>query len=74
MDYFYLAQQLIREVYRSHTTTHHSGYDSSGRVISPTQRQHTTSTRDGHHASDGIRTHNLSRRAVEDLRLRPRGH
>ena len=26
------------------------------------------------HAPDGIRTHNLSRRAAADLRLRPRGH
>ena len=26
------------------------------------------------HASGGIRTHNLSRRAAADLRLRPRGH
>jgi len=29
---------LIQEVSRSHTTTHHSRYDSSGLVISPTQR------------------------------------
>ena len=29
---------LIHEVSRSHTTTLHSRYDSSGRVISPTQR------------------------------------
>jgi len=26
------------------------------------------------HAPGGIRTHNLSRRAATDLRLRPRGH
>ena len=26
------------------------------------------------HAPSGIRTHNLSRRAAKDLRLRPRGH
>ena len=26
------------------------------------------------HAPGGIRTHNLSRRAAEDLRLSPRGH
>jgi hypothetical protein len=26
------------------------------------------------HASGGIRTHNLSRRAAADLRLRPRAH
>ena len=29
---------LIHEVSRSHTTTHHSWYDSSGRVISSSQR------------------------------------
>jgi len=32
--------------------------------------QHTTDI----HASSGIRTHNLSRRAAADLRIRPRGH
>ena len=43
--FFILAQQpsvghglLIQEVSRSHTTTHHSRLDSSGRVISPSQR------------------------------------
>ena len=50
--------------------------DSSGRVINPSQRplpdntQHSTNI----HALGGIRTHDLSRRASEDLRLRPRGH
>ena len=69
---------LIHEVSRSHTTTHHSRQDSSGRVISPTQRslpdntQHSQQT--NIHDPGGIRTHNLSRRAAEDLRLRPRGH
>ena len=29
---------LIHEVSRSHTTTHHSRYDSSGRAISSSQR------------------------------------
>ena len=29
---------LIHEVSRSHTTTHHTRYDSSGRMIGPTQR------------------------------------
>ena len=39
--------------------------------------QHTTLTTDKQtniHAPAGIRTHNLSRRAAEDLGLRPRGH
>ena len=35
--------------------------------------QHTTLTTDIH-APGGIRTHDLSRRAAVDLRLRPRGH
>jgi len=48
---------LAYEVSWSHTTTHHSRYDSSGRVISPSQRpsvaetstwQHTTLTTDKH--------------------------
>ena len=69
---------LILEVSRSHTTTHHSRYDSSGRVISSSQRpvpdkaQHLQQT--NIHAPGGIRTHNLSRRDVADLRLRPRGY
>ena len=79
-----LAQQpsmgqglIVHDVSRSHTTTHHSQYDSSGWVISSSlrplpgiqQSQHTNI-----HASSGIRTHNLNRREAADLRLRPRGH
>jgi hypothetical protein len=71
---------LFHEVSRSHTTTHHSRQDSSGRVISSSQRslplpdntQHSRQT--NIHAPGGIRTHNLCRRAAVDLRLRPRGH
>ena len=69
---------LILEVSRSHTTTHHIRQDSSRRVISPSQRplpnntQHTQQT--NIHARGGIRTHDLSRRATADLRLRPGGH
>ena len=49
-----------------------------GVVISLSQRpqpdnaQHSQQT--NIHAPGGIRTHNLSRRAAEDLYLRPRGH
>jgi len=69
---------LIYEVSRSHTTTHHSRNDSSGRVNSSSQRplpdntQHLQQT--AIHAPGKIRTHNLGRRAAADLRLRPRGH
>ena len=47
-------------------------------MISPSHRplpdntQHSQQT--NIHAPGGIRTHNLSRRAAKDLRLRPRGH
>jgi hypothetical protein len=36
--------------------------------------QHKHSQRTNIHALSGIRTHDLSRRAAADLRLRPRGH
>jgi len=67
---------LINEVSRSHTTTHHSRYDSSERVISSSRRplpdntQHLQQT--DIYAPGGIRTHILSRRAAADPRLRPR--
>jgi hypothetical protein len=69
---------LVFEVSKSHATTRHIRQDSSGRVINPSQRplpdntQHSQQT--NIHAPGGIRTNNLSRRAAEDLRLRPRGH
>ena len=69
---------LMLEVSRSHTTTHHSRQDSSGRVISPSQRlqpdntQHSTQT--NIHAPGGIRSHNPNKRAAVDLRLRPPCH
>ena len=58
---------ILDEVSRSHTTTHHSLEDYSGRVISPSQRplpdntQHSQQT-DKHPCPGGIRTHNLSKR------------
>ena len=76
MSYTYGAP--ILDVSRSHTTTHHIRQDSSGRVISSSQRplpdntQHLQQT--NIHAPGRIRTHDLSRRAAADLRLRPRGH
>ena len=71
----YLIKPLVS---RLHTTTHHSRFESSGRVISSSQRplpdntQHSQQT--NFHAPGGIRTHDLSRTAAADLRLRPRGH
>ena len=69
---------LIHEVSRSHTTRYHSRWDSSGRVISSSQRtlpgntQHSQET--DIYAPCGIRTHIVSRRAAADLRLRLRGN
>ena len=69
---------LILEVSKSHTTTHHSLYDSSGRVISASQRPLPDKTQHSQqkniHAPGGIRTHDISRRAAVGLRLRPRGY
>ena len=83
--FFFVALQpnaghglLILEFSRSHTTTHHSRQDSSGRVISSSQRplfdntQHSQQT--NIHAPSGIRTNDLSRRVAAELRLRPLGH
>ena len=76
-----LASSSVTRIFvvsRSHTTTHHSRQDSSGRVSSSSQRplpdntQHSQQT--NIHAPGGIRTYDLSRRAAVDLRLRPRGH
>jgi hypothetical protein len=59
-----------------HTQTHHTRYDSSGRVIIPTQRSLLDNTqqqeRDSH-APGAIRTRNPSSRAAADPRLRRRG-
>ena len=62
----------ILEVSRSHTTQH-SRQDSSGRVISSSQRplpdntQHSQQTNT--HAPSGIRIHDLSRRAAQTCAL-----
>ena len=58
MSYIYGAP--ILDVSRSHTTTHHSRYDSSGRVISSSQRPVPDNTRHSRqtniHVPGGIRT------------------
>ena len=69
---------LILWVSKSQKTTHHYRQDSSERAISPSQRPPPDNTQHSQetdiHTIDGIRTHNLSRRAAADLRLIPRGH
>ena len=69
---------LIHEVSISHTTTHHSRQDSSGRVIRSSQRPLPDNTQHSQqrdfHDPGGIRTHSPSRRAAAEPRLRPRGH
>ena len=66
MSYIYGAP--ILDVSGSHTTTQHSRYDSSGRVISSSQRPVPDNTRHSQqtniHAPGGIRTHDLSRWAA----------
>jgi hypothetical protein len=64
-------------VLHDHTQTHHTLEDSSGRVISWTQRplrdktQHSQQT---DHTPGGIRNHNPSKRAAVDWHLRLRGN
>jgi hypothetical protein len=68
---------LVFEVSWTHTKTRHSRWDSSGRVINPSQRPLPDNTQHSQQISmpsGVIRTHNLSGRAAVDLRLRPRGH
>jgi hypothetical protein len=67
---------LIIEASRSHSDTPHSVglHCTSDQLVAETSTwQHTTLTRD-RHAHGEIRTHNPSKRAAVDPRLRPRGH
>jgi len=60
---------LIVEFSRSHSDTPHA-VESSGRVISPLQRSHTTFTSDRHPCTRGFRTRNpSSKSAAADSRL-----
>ena len=43
-------------------------------VAETSSLQHTALTTDKYPCPGGIRTHDLSRRAAADIRLRPRGH
>ena len=69
---------LILEVSISHTTTHQSRQDFSGRVINSSHRPLPENTQQSQqkniHEHDGIRTHNLGRGVAADIRLRPRGY
>ena len=69
--YIYIYGAPILDVSRSHTTTQHSRQDSSGRVISSSQRPLPDNTRHSQqtniHAPGGIRTQDLSRRAAGPL-------
>jgi hypothetical protein len=61
--------------FHDHTQTHHTRKDSSGRLISLSQRplpDNTTFTTNPH-VSAGIRTRNPSKRAAANPRLRQRG-
>jgi len=58
-----------------HTPTHHTRYDSSRHMISPSQRSLRDDTQHSQrkeiHAPDGIRTCNTSQRAAVDPLLKP---
>jgi hypothetical protein len=62
---------------RLHDLTHNTQYDSSRRVVSPTQRPLPDNTQHSQeadvHAPCGIRTRNPSKRAAADPSLRSRG-
>jgi hypothetical protein len=68
---------LIIETSRSLLKTHNTWQDSSGRVISLSQRPISDNTQDSKetdiHLPDGIRNHSLIKRTAADPRLRPRG-
>ena len=70
------AQGLfIHEFSRSHTTTHHSRQDSSGRVIISSQRPLPDNTRQSKQKYTPRWALNpQTQRPAADLRLRPRGH
>jgi hypothetical protein len=68
MSYIFIYGAPILDVSRSHTTTQHSRKDSPGRVISSSQRPLPDNTRHSQktniHATGGIRTQDVSRRAA----------
>ena len=69
---------LIHDISRSNTTTHHSQYDSFGRVISLSQRLLPDNTQQSLqiriHTPSRIQGHNLSRQAARNPCLRMCSH
>ena len=61
---------MFRDYTQRRTTVGRTPLDKWSALRDNTQHLQDTDI----HASGGIRTHNLSRRAAADLRLRPRGH
>ena len=66
--YIYIYGAPILDVSRSHTTTHYSRWDSSGRVISSSRRPLPDNTRHSQqtniHVPGGNRTQDLNRGAA----------
>ena len=74
-DLFILA--CLRTVFFGAPQSAESLWASDQPVAETSAWRHITLTADKQtniHVPGGIRTHNLNRRAAEDLRLRPRGH
>ena len=68
---------LSLEISRTHTTTPHNRQNSSGWVISSSQKllpDNTQHSQQTSMPSAGFEPHKPSRQAAADLRLRPRGH
>jgi len=82
-SFFYLTQHpppplpldqglLNHKVSRSHSTTQHNRYDSSGRVIGSSQRplpDNTNNRQISMPSLRGIRTYNLSRQAASESKI-----
>jgi hypothetical protein len=77
-NFFFVARQpLIIGASRSHTTMHHTLWDSSGREISATQSPVPDNTQYSQEtdirSSGGTRSRNPSKQEAADRRFRPRG-
>ena len=64
---------LTKTLQKQYFNEYHNSLDTFARQMAADHStQHSQET--GIHAAGGIRTHNPSKRAAADLRLRPRGH